>query len=749
VNANGRSVYDEQDLLPAFWLPTRVADVDTGSMNGAPLDSRSAEASGSEMQRTHYAILVVVCALIIGVYGWSARSGVVELWGGRAANSYYNLLVQGFFDGQLNLKRDVPPGFARLADPYDPAANRNYLKADGYPLLDLSYYQGKLYLYFGVTPVLLLFWPYTALTDDYLLHKDAVVIFCAVGFLASVGLLYALWRRYFATVNFGAVIAGTIALGLVPFTPAILPQSDVYEVAISCGYALAMLALAAIWRALHNPLRRSWWLAAASLAYGLAVGARPSLLFGAVILLVPVMQIWRERRQMGMALLAASGPIVLVGVGLMFYNYQRFGNPREFGLSYMLLEPRADAQQYFSLRYFWFNFRIFFWAPAHWTSCFPFVHHIAVAALPKGYIQVANPYGLLSNIPVVWLALAAPLVWRDRSAEMRANLRRFSAAVALLFGACALTLCCFCGACIRYELDFAPALVLLAVMGILGLERALAGQPIWRWMVRWGWGLALAFSVAFNLLASVERQAEAHSHWGRILMSRGQMVEAIVQFRTALKLHPDSAIDYNELGGALFKTGQLEEAKVQLNRALEIKPDFVAARSNLGNLLFQLGRWMEATQEMRIVLELEPDRAVAHNNLGFMLFQHGCWAGAIEHFQKACERQPDEVDFLNNLAWLLATCPEASLRNGDKAIERAQQAKQLTGGKDPNIFRTLAAAFAEARRYSDAVATAQRALELAVAQNNTSLAGALQEELKLYQANQPFHLPDQVSEPAN
>ncbi len=74
-------------------------------------------------------------------------------------------------------------------------ANGEYLEADGHPLMDLSYYHGKLYLYFGVTPALVLFWPYAALTGHYLWHKEAVVVFCATGFLASVGLLCAVWRR--------------------------------------------------------------------------------------------------------------------------------------------------------------------------------------------------------------------------------------------------------------------------------------------------------------------------------------------------------------------------------------------------------------------------------------------------------------------------------------------------------------------------------------------------------------------------
>ena len=67
-------------------------------------------------------------------------------------------------------------------------------------------------------------------------------------------------------------------------------------------------------------------------------------------------------------------------------------------------------------------------------------------------------------------------------------------------------------------MEFLPALVLLAVVGILGLERALAGQPVWRRAVRWGWGLLLGFSVAFNLLASVEHCAEAHYNLGTALL---------------------------------------------------------------------------------------------------------------------------------------------------------------------------------------------------------------------------------------
>ena len=128
------------------------------------------------------------------------------------------------------------------------------------PLLDQSYYRGKLYLYFGVTPALLLFWPYAALTGHYLWHKTAVVIFFTAGFLASVGLLWAVWRRYFERVSVGVVMAGAVALGMVNFAPVILQRCDVYEVAISCGHALTMVTLLLVWQALHAA-RGRWWCA--------------------------------------------------------------------------------------------------------------------------------------------------------------------------------------------------------------------------------------------------------------------------------------------------------------------------------------------------------------------------------------------------------------------------------------------------------------------------------------------------------
>jgi hypothetical protein len=363
--------------------------------------------------------LAAVCALVVVVYAYMAQSPGRELLSPDAAHAHYNSLVQGFRAGQLNLKKEVPPGFTKLADPYDPTANILY-RGRPYRMQDLSYYKGRLYLYFGITPVLILFWPYVALTGRYLFHREAVTIFCAMGFLASVGLLRALWRRYFAEVSAGVVAACALALGLATLVPVLLSRCDVYEVAISCGYMLTMLALGALWGAVHEPERRCRWLAAASVAYGLAMGARPSLLSGAVILLVPVVQAWRERRRVWTLSMAAVGPIALIGLGLMLYNTRRFDSPFEFGVRYQLAPFRP--QQYFSLRYLWFNFRVYFLELARWSGHFPFAHGMTMPPMPPGHGPVETPFGVLTNIPLVWLALAVPLAWRNRSGQEASGL---------------------------------------------------------------------------------------------------------------------------------------------------------------------------------------------------------------------------------------------------------------------------------------------------------------------------------------
>ncbi|HUJ71224.1 MAG TPA: tetratricopeptide repeat protein, partial [Verrucomicrobiae bacterium] len=381
-----------------------------------------------------------------------------------------------------------------------------------------------------------------------------------------------------------------------------------------------------------------------------------------VILLVPVAQAWREKRPIGVPLLAATGPIILIGLGLMLYNARRFDNPLEFGWRYQLGGKRQLMIHFLSLRYFWFNFRVYFLEPARWGARFPFVHEIAVPPEPAGYYGLDGASGILTNIPLVWLALAAPLAWRSRSGQAGSILRSFVTSVGLLFAACALTIMFYCFASIRYAVDFLPALVLLAVVGILGLERTLAptsesGQAdpsrVWRNAARCGWGVLLGFSVVFNLLVSVVNYAHAGCGLATVLVIKDRVPEAIQVFEKALRVEPDFADGHYNLGIALLQAGQVPEAIREYEYALRLKPDYADAHVNLGTALAKLGRTEDAFRHYKEALRINPGNAVAHYDVGSTLYRAGRVQEAIKEFEAALRIWPDYAEAHNGLGGAL------------------------------------------------------------------------------------------------
>jgi len=233
--------------------------------------------------------------------------------------------------------------------------------------------------------------------------------------------------------------------------------------------------------------------------------------------------------------------------------------------------------------------------------------------------------------------------------------------------------------------------------------------------------------------------AKAHDNLGNALFKKGNVDEAIIHYQKALQIKPGSAETHYNLGNALLQKGNVDEAIVHYQMALQIKPDNTEAHNSLGGALLQKGKVDEAIPHFQRALQIKPDNAEACYNLGNALLQKGRADEAITHYQKALQIKPNYLEVQNNLAWVLAVAPQALLRNGRQAVELALQANQLAGGENPIILRTLAAAYAEAGQFPEAVETAQRALQLAETQSNTALANAIRSQMKFYQAGSPFH----------
>jgi tetratricopeptide (TPR) repeat protein len=690
----------------------------------------------------------IACALVVVIFACTAKTSLRQLSGPGIQDSYYNLLVQGFQAGQLNLKKEAPPQLALLSNPFDPSLNAPYVNG----FIDTSYYKGKLYLYYGVAPVVVLYWPYVALTGHYLSDKAAVIIFFSIGFLAAAWILRAAWQRYFPGSGSSLLIAGVLAFGAaVGAVEAGSLWCDVYEVAETCAFAFTMLALAGVWGALHDAKRPVRWMILASLAYGLAIASRPTLFFGATILLCPVVWAWHKasdthsRRRAGCVLAAAIIPIAVIGCGLMLYNLKRFDNPLEFGIHYVLqsvFNP-VTAQQ-ISVHYAWYNSRYYFWEPLTWTGHFPFVQTAQVLTPPSGYAKSADKYygGIMFIGIIGWLALAAPLLWKKNTGDEFSRLRYFVVALLLAFAACALFTCLFFSATTRYELDFAPALWILAIISLFGLAHA-ARPEIGSRVVRGVCYLLLSGSIAVSLLVSIKahadanyyianalvrdgrmddaipyfqkaftlepRSADSHAGLGTAYYLKNQLDEAIAQYQTAFEIRPDFAeasTAHNNLAYSFLKKGQINDAVIQFQKVLEIKPDFAEAHDALGDCYFQGGKMDEAIAEYQKALDLKPDFAQAANNLGFTLVKAGRTTEAIVPLQKAIEVDPDFAEARYNLGYCLFQTGRS-----DDAIVQFQKAVEL----QPHFvqaYKSLGDAFSKKGMTAQAAAAWQKAADL-------------------------------------
>ncbi len=154
--------------------------------------------------------------------------------------------------------------------------------------------------------------------------------------------------------------------------------------------------------------------------------------------------------------------------------------------------------------------------------------------------------------------------------------------------------------------------------------------------------------------------------------------------------------------------------------------------------------YADAETLYRTTIDRNPNCWLAHNNLGEVLTHRGRFGEAQVQFQKAVDIRPYMID-LNNLAWSLATSPEASLRNGAKAVETARRAMELSDGRQPAILDTLAAAYAEAGRFPEAVETVRKAIALASEQKQPDVEESLREKIAIYEAGKPFRETPQAA----
>ncbi|HVZ65811.1 MAG TPA: hypothetical protein VG936_14690 [Lacunisphaera sp.] len=424
----------------------------------------------------------VIFIAVVWFFHWTV--GAPRLFAGPQQD-YYNLLVDGFQRGQLSMP--VKP---------DPWLGVDNTKVTGY-LLDASFYRGRYYLYFGVTPALVLFWPWTFLTRHDLPEPLAAMLLASVACGLSLGWLRTLRREFFPAAGGTARVVAVLLLGLGAGYAVVLRRPLFYEIAILSGVAATMGGLWCLTLALRRPEYAVRWLAGASACAGLAAGSRPTLIPGAVLAVGFVTAfLWWRRRPGGMGwrlVAAAAGPLALMLAGLAWYNWARFDNPFEFGLHYQV---GSNANGFpFTFGAIAENLREYYFNPPGWSWFFPFF-------LPGP--RPATAYAEAVHGQFFWLPLLALAAvvggqsLRRRSAD--ATLVAVGAAAGLWAGAALLVVTMAPPHSNRYQLDFHPVLAVLAVLGLFALAN---GAPRGRGWLR----AALAWSgviVLFNVCASFQ-----------------------------------------------------------------------------------------------------------------------------------------------------------------------------------------------------------------------------------------------------
>jgi hypothetical protein len=431
-------------------------------------------------------------------YCWTAASAAPLALTGDRGNPY-NELANAFL--HLRLSVGVAPArLLRLANPYDPVQNTAIQIGAG--IHDFALYRGRLYLTWGPVPGLLLA-PMCLLGLE---PSEGLVtlIFSLIGFGFVLATLSTILKQLGNRAIWTCVLAA-VTLGLASAVPFMLRRPEVYEEEISSGFCFAMVG---VWLAVSTVAKRraSWWrVAATSLCFGLAMGARIDLVFTGA-LLIPAYLSLRATVPRRPLLVAVIVPVVTCLVLLMAYNQVRFGDPLEIGGRYQLAGYDPRTMHFGELGYVPPGLWFYLISPPRPTILFPFIELTPPPVfypftLPAHYAELLEVTGgLLPMTPILVFLVALPWLWRRR----RGRLGSLAMPLMLWVGAALAVIVFisyeFFSTTERYEVDFLTPLLLGAVAAWLALAERPNGQ-VYR-IVRAGGAILAIWSCATGLAIS-------------------------------------------------------------------------------------------------------------------------------------------------------------------------------------------------------------------------------------------------------
>lgn len=482
------------------------------------------------------------------------------------ARGYYDLLAQNLAKGQLDLGiycNDMN----WCPDPYD-ITKRKY----GWYLTDTCYYQGKYYLYFGITPVLTVILPFYVITGKFLPSPITIWIFCTLAFAFSAGIVQALIRiaRKDASQNpKGFEVPNSvsenfihitfISLGMGGFLPFILNKPHIYEIAQASGLAFSMMGIYFLlvgW--LQSRSRLSYlWFALSGLCLAMAVGGRPTCIFCAIIAGAGFLQIFIQKKLRVLHVVSFLIPYGLYGAMLAYYNYLRFDSYFEFGYHYLLNDYPFDITWFKTI----FGIRNYFIMPPALHEDYP-------------YITLLWDWWIPANAKSVYNYIAAPAIGA--------------------FWICPITLFSACILFYKNKIDTWKFLIAMLIVSILLLTAVSRISQDARYIVDFIYYLIIISIFLFSILI------QKKSLWIKIVVMELCIMSAFCS----------SAVSYFESrpGNELFKgdEGTLEDKISHFEKYKELFPKSVSTYFVLGAFYAQKRDYDKSLYNYNKCAELDP-----------------------------------------------------------------------------------------------------------------------------------------------
>jgi len=241
----------------------------------------------------------------------------------------------------------------------------------------------------------------------------------------------------------------------------------------------------------------------------------------------------------------------------------------------------------------------------------------------------------------------------------------------------------------------------------------------------------------FNAAIRFDPQCWRAIHNRGVLLAIERRFEpAFDDFNRTVTINPNYAKAYANRAALFVVAGQLKPAWQDYGRAIQLDPKLVTAQRGQARVCHLLGKTDEAIAHYDAAVRLAPKDAYTVARRAELLVELGRYTEAAADYDQAIELDPQLVSAFRGSAWLLATCPDESVSDPQRAVERAEVALQLEESPSADSFDALAAAQASGGDFQAAQQTVRHAIKLTPEQER----GDYLRRLAMYQQSQPYRL---------